>query len=72
MSKLKLSLVFQEHQIELSHVHPLITSCIRTIEGMKDVPGPTGENANTHIHDDVGQTGSWPEVNTFVTGDERV
>ena len=69
----KLSLVFQECEIDLSRVQPLITSCIRTIEGMKDVPGPalqslqtvlaelanndivivTGENADTHFHDNI-------------------
>ena len=69
----KLSLVFQEREIDLSRVQPLITSCIRAIEGMKDVPGPalqslqtvleelanndivvvTGENADTHFHDNI-------------------
>ena len=35
-----LSLVFQECEIDLPCLQLLITSCIRAIEGMKDVPGP--------------------------------
>ena len=37
----RLFLVFQEQEIDFSPVHPLITSCIKAIEGMKATPSPT-------------------------------
>ena len=36
----RLSLIFQERNIDLSRVQPLVNSSIRAIEGMKSSPGP--------------------------------
>ena len=40
----KLSLVFQEYEIDFPQVQPLITSCIGAIEGMKTTPGLVLQN----------------------------
>lgn len=36
----KLSLIFQERDIDLSRVQPLVSACIKVIQGMRKSPGP--------------------------------